>query len=196
MITSLTTDGYLTVGDKVNGAGVARFIRSVFFPEMGTGALYRFQMKVVMEAVTSCGNPDGLRRFMEPLDNRERSMVLAYFGVIDGVMRSKAEVGRMPTHGDIGRARAGQILNGAIKKMSTRASMHLRNSWPWVERPIQDLCLRTRAYRPLTNAGIKLVGDLTQCSAVFLLGISNFGELALKEVRAKLEEIGLSLKDE
>ncbi len=58
---------------------------------------------------------------------------------------------------------------------------------------LAELELSVRATNCLESEGITTVRDLVSRSEDQLLGVRNFGETTLKEVRAKLQEIGLDL---
>jgi DNA-directed RNA polymerase subunit alpha len=61
--------------------------------------------------------------------------------------------------------------------------------------PIEDLNLTVRSYNCLKREGIHAVGELIARSEQDLLDIRNFGSKSIDEVKAKLESMGLSLKD-
>ena len=59
----------------------------------------------------------------------------------------------------------------------------------------EDLDLTVRSYNCLKREGIHTVGELVGRSEADLLDIRNFGAKSIDEVKAKLVEMGLSLKD-
>ena len=61
--------------------------------------------------------------------------------------------------------------------------------------PIEDLQLTIRSYNCLKREGIHTVGELVARSEADLLDIRNFGAKSITEVKEKLAELGLSLKD-
>ncbi|MDM8085699.1 DNA-directed RNA polymerase subunit alpha [Cellulomonas cellasea] len=61
--------------------------------------------------------------------------------------------------------------------------------------PIEDLQLTIRSYNCLKREGIHSVGELVGRSEADLLDIRNFGAKSITEVKEKLAELGLSLKD-
>ncbi len=61
--------------------------------------------------------------------------------------------------------------------------------------PVEDLQLTVRSYNCLKREGIHTVGELLLRSEQDLLDIRNFGSKSIDEVKAKLAEMGLSLKD-
>ncbi len=61
---------------------------------------------------------------------------------------------------------------------------------------IEELNLSVRSYNCLKREGINSVGDLIQKSESELMDIRNFGQKSIDEVKAKLEELGLSLREE
>ncbi len=58
---------------------------------------------------------------------------------------------------------------------------------------VSELDLSIRAYNCLTNANIKIVAELVTRSEDNLLATRNFGKVSLKEVKKKLQELGLHL---
>lgn len=61
--------------------------------------------------------------------------------------------------------------------------------------PIEDLDLSVRSYNCLKREGINTVSELVALSEAQLMNIRNFGQKSVFEVRDKLIEMGLSLKD-
>ena len=61
--------------------------------------------------------------------------------------------------------------------------------------PINDLNLTVRSYNCLMREGVHTVGELVNRSEADLLDIRNFGQKSIDEVKAKLAELGLALKD-
>ncbi|GAB4280073.1 MAG: DNA-directed RNA polymerase subunit alpha [Coriobacteriia bacterium] len=60
--------------------------------------------------------------------------------------------------------------------------------------PIEELDLTVRSYNCLKRQGVNSVGQLAECSENDLLNIRNFGAKSIEEVKDKLQQIGLSLK--
>lgn len=60
--------------------------------------------------------------------------------------------------------------------------------------PIEEMDLTVRSYNCLKREGVATVGDLVQKTEEDLLEIRNFGQKSIDEVKAKLEDMGLSLK--
>jgi DNA-directed RNA polymerase subunit alpha len=61
---------------------------------------------------------------------------------------------------------------------------------------VEELNLSVRSYNCLKREGINTVGDLVQKSEAELMDIRNFGQKSIDEVKAKLEELGLHLREE
>jgi DNA-directed RNA polymerase subunit alpha len=61
---------------------------------------------------------------------------------------------------------------------------------------VEELNLSVRSYNCLKREGINTVGDLVQRTEAELMDIRNFGQKSIDEVRSKLEELGLSLREE
>ena len=83
-----------------------------------------------------------------------------------------------------------QEVEEAEKKASKDKSDDIK------DQPISILDLSTRASNSLKNAGIKTVGEITQYSEIDLMEFEKFGKTSLTEIKKKLEEIGLSLKEQ
>ncbi|WP_349827371.1 DNA-directed RNA polymerase subunit alpha [Brevibacterium litoralis] len=60
---------------------------------------------------------------------------------------------------------------------------------------IEDLDLTVRSYNCLKREGIHTVGELVARSEADLMDIRNFGSKSIDEVKLKLNELGLTLKD-
>jgi len=60
-------------------------------------------------------------------------------------------------------------------------------------RPVSELELSVRSANCLKNANISLIGELVQKSESEMLKTKNFGRKSLNEIKAILEEMGLSL---
>jgi DNA-directed RNA polymerase subunit alpha len=63
-------------------------------------------------------------------------------------------------------------------------------------RPISDLNLSVRARKCMTKLGIQTVGELIVHTGDELMECKNFGVTSLNEVREKLSDLGLKLKNE
>lgn len=61
--------------------------------------------------------------------------------------------------------------------------------------PIEELDLSVRSYNCLKREGINTVSELVGLSETQLMNIRNFGQKSVDEVKDKLTELGLSLKD-
>jgi DNA-directed RNA polymerase subunit alpha len=61
---------------------------------------------------------------------------------------------------------------------------------------IEELNLSVRSYNCLKREGINAVGDLVVKSESELMDIRNFGQKSIDEVKTKLEELGLGLREE
>jgi DNA-directed RNA polymerase subunit alpha len=61
--------------------------------------------------------------------------------------------------------------------------------------PIEELDFSVRSYNCLKREGIMSVGDLVQRTEQDLLDIRNFGQKSIDEVKQKLAEMGLGLRD-
>jgi len=63
-----------------------------------------------------------------------------------------------------------------------------------LNRPLSDLELSIRARRAVETLGCLTLGDIIQHSEEELLGMPNFGQTSLIELRERLEQFGLKLK--
>jgi DNA-directed RNA polymerase subunit alpha len=61
---------------------------------------------------------------------------------------------------------------------------------------VEELNLSVRSYNCLKREGINTVGELVQKSEAELMDIRNFGQKSIDEVKAKLDELGLTLREE
>jgi DNA-directed RNA polymerase subunit alpha len=61
---------------------------------------------------------------------------------------------------------------------------------------VEELNLSVRSYNCLKREGINTVGDLIQRTESELMDIRNFGQKSIDEVKGKLEELGLGLKED
>ncbi len=66
---------------------------------------------------------------------------------------------------------------------------------PGLQKTVEDLDLSVRSYNCLKREGIDTVAELVQKSEDDLLAIRNFGSKSVDEVKEKLVELGLSLRD-
>jgi len=63
-----------------------------------------------------------------------------------------------------------------------------------LDTPIEELDLSVRSYNCLKRQGVNTIGQLTECSENDLLNIRNFGAKSIEEVKDKLQQMGLGLK--
>ncbi|KHF28886.1 DNA-directed RNA polymerase subunit alpha [Anoxybacillus sp. BCO1] len=63
-----------------------------------------------------------------------------------------------------------------------------------LEMTIEELDLSVRSYNCLKRAGINTVQELAQKTEEDMMKVRNLGRKSLEEVKAKLEELGLSLR--
>ena len=65
-----------------------------------------------------------------------------------------------------------------------------------LERTIEELDLSVRSYNCLKRAGINTVYDLTEKSEAEMMKVRNLGRTSLEEVKIKLADLGLGLKND
>ncbi len=63
-----------------------------------------------------------------------------------------------------------------------------------LNKPVGDLQLSVRARKALQLLNIQTLGDLASHTEAELMGVKNFGQTSLTEVREKLSELGLGLR--
>jgi DNA-directed RNA polymerase subunit alpha len=63
-----------------------------------------------------------------------------------------------------------------------------------LDKPIEELDLSVRSYNCLKRQGVNTIGQLAECSEGDLLNIRNFGAKSIEEVKDKLQQMGLGLK--
>ncbi len=65
-----------------------------------------------------------------------------------------------------------------------------------LDMPIEELDLSTRSYNCLKREKIDTLNKLLNCTEADLTSVKNFGKRSINEVKDKLNELGMSLKDE
>ena len=65
-----------------------------------------------------------------------------------------------------------------------------------LEMTIEELDLSVRSYNCLKRAGINTVQELTDRSEADMMKVRNLGRKSLEEVKVKLADLGLSLRQE
>jgi len=63
-----------------------------------------------------------------------------------------------------------------------------------LSQPVSELELSVRARKCLQRLNINIIGDLTNCTEAELLGCKNFGQTSLLEIKQRLKERNLSLR--
>jgi DNA-directed RNA polymerase subunit alpha len=64
-----------------------------------------------------------------------------------------------------------------------------------LDTPIEELDLSVRAYNCLKRQGVNTIGQLTECTENDLMNVRNFGAKSIEEVKDKLVDMGLGLKN-
>jgi len=101
-------------------------------------------------------------------------------------------------------ARAGRIINEHMALFVDQATSSLPEEGIFaaaadetdtvLDTSIDDLDLSVRSYNCLKRQGINTVGQLVECTEGDLLNIRNFGAKSIEEVKDKLQQMGLGLK--
>ena len=82
------------------------------------------------------------------------------------------------------------IATDVMKEVDTTSDDHI------LERTIEELDLSVRSYNCLKRAGINTVYDLTEKSEAEMMKVRNLGRKSLEEVKIKLADLGLGLKND
>src|SRR5690606_22972728 len=92
--------------------------------------------------------------------------------------------------------RLGQGLEDAHRAARRQVLEQMRGSGreAVLDRPVSDLNLSVRARKALQLLNIQTLGDLASHTEAELMGIKNFGATSLQEVKERLAEHGLSLR--
>jgi DNA-directed RNA polymerase subunit alpha len=64
-----------------------------------------------------------------------------------------------------------------------------------LNRPVASLELSVRARRALQMLGVMSIGELAARTEAELMGVKNFGQNSLDEIKRKLVDLGLSLRE-
>lgn len=92
--------------------------------------------------------------------------------------------------------RLGQGLDDQHRRVRKEVFESLKGSGSeaMLNKPVSDLGLSVRARKALQFLAIQTVGDLAARTEAELLGVKNFGQTSLDEVKLKLGELGLKLR--
>lgn len=99
----------------------------------------------------------------------------------------------MEAHG----LRIGQNLETAAVSEAFEAPTNLPpEAEAAIHKPIGDLNLSVRARKCMTRLNVNTIGELIRRSPDDLLGVRNFGVTSLNEIRQRLSEVGLRLRND
>ena len=92
--------------------------------------------------------------------------------------------------------RLGQGLEGQYSRVRKQIYEELRGKAPEavLNKPISVLDLSVRARKALQLLNIQTLGDLATRTEAELMGVKNFGQTSLNEIKAKLTDFGLGLR--
>jgi len=91
--------------------------------------------------------------------------------------------------------RLGQEVEESEVERVRQALTGERESDERLSRPVSSLDLSVRSRRCMDTLGVSTVGELIQKTPQELMSCKNFGQTSLDEVKRKLGEIGLALRD-
>lgn len=101
-------------------------------------------------------------------------------------------------------ARAGRIIDEHMMVFAEQATTAMPEegifaaavdeSESVLDTPIEELDLSVRSYNCLKRQGVNSIGQLNECTEADLLNIRNFGAKSIEEVKDKLQQMGLGLK--
>ena len=91
--------------------------------------------------------------------------------------------------------RLGQALEKEVNPPH-RSRMRVSGSTDPRNKPIAELELSVRSRKCLQDLGLQTLGDLSECAEERLLTCKNFGQTSLNEIRQKLAEFNLTLRQE
>lgn len=83
----------------------------------------------------------------------------------------------------------------SVEPASETAQEESVTNLPLYDMKVDDLDLTVRSYHCLMRADIKTVGDLVEKTEEEIMKVRNLGRKSLEEVKQKLQEMGLSLKE-
>lgn len=93
--------------------------------------------------------------------------------------------------------RLGQGLEGPMGRIRKEIYEQLRGQAPdsVLNKPISALDLSVRARKALQMLNVQTIGDLASRTEAELMGVKNFGQTSLVEIREKLGNFGLTLRN-
>ena len=92
--------------------------------------------------------------------------------------------------------RLGQGLEGQYSQVRKEIYDELRGKAPdhILNKPVSALELSVRARKALQQLGVQTIGDLASRTEAELMGVKNFGQTSLVEIREKLAQYNLDLR--
>ncbi|MEC8559393.1 MAG: DNA-directed RNA polymerase subunit alpha C-terminal domain-containing protein [Planctomycetota bacterium] len=92
--------------------------------------------------------------------------------------------------------RLGQGLEGRYSQVRKEIYDELRGKAPdhILNKPVSALELSVRARKALQQLGVQTIGDLASRTEAELMGVKNFGQTSLVEIREKLSQFNLDLR--
>ena len=206
----------VTAGDIAPPAGIEILNPDLHIATLGKGA--GLEMEMTVERGVGYRMADKNKKAARP-DRRHPGRLDLLAGP-QGQLHGREHAGRAddrprppdPRRGD---RRLGHAARGASRRRAARCSSSSSCSPTW-PRPrasrsapprtrscpgdyaitIEELNLSVRSYNCLKREGINTVGDVVLKSESELMDIRNFGQKSIDEVKAKLEELGLGLREE
>ncbi len=122
------------------------------------------------------------------LVKRSESEMLAYKNFGETSLREIKEI--LNSRGlRLGMMREDAATRAALERARRSANQEVLN------KPIDELELTVRSRKCMDNLNIKTIGELVSRSEAELANAKNFGRVSLNEIKKRLAEIGLSLKE-
>ena len=91
---------------------------------------------------------------------------------------------------------AGMVACGSSDKKEETTKKEETKKEKILEKTIEELDLSVRSFNCLKRAGINTVQELTDKSEADMMRVRNLGRKSLEEVKNKLAELGLSLRQD
>lgn len=122
------------------------------------------------------------------LVKRTESELLAYKNFGETSLREIREILHIKNL-RLGMLREDAATRAAYGRQKTKQREEILN------KPIDEMELSVRSRKAMDSLGIRVIGDLTSRSEAELASVKNFGRVSLNEIKKRLQEMGLGLRD-